>query len=338
MREVSPLVSVVIASYNYGDLIEKRIESFLNQTYKNIEIIVLDDCSTDNSRDEIEKFRSDNRIRIVYNDENLGWIKNSNLGLRMSKGEYVLFGNCDDVASSDLIENLVRPLNEDKSVGVSFCESELIDYFGNKIGSDRESRDRRFIHSTQSDCKIERMDMASFLSHSCVIPNLSAALFRREALALTEGFSSRYSICSDWNLFIELSLNWDFFYIRKPLNKFRQHKKNVRSSVTEIALSSQIIELLFEASLDDRLKFRVRRMFRKRSFVLFLLHFVIQKKKAIGLRYLFRINNSRDCQMIIYASCAAVIELIVVFIAFVERIVRLQGRKHSFSVRSRIKR
>ena len=338
MLKVSPLVSIVIASYNYGDLIEKRIESFLNQTYENVEIIILDDCSTDDSRDVIENFRSNNRIRIIYNNENLGWIKNSNLGISLAKGEFVLFGNCDDVASRDLIENLVRPLSEDKMLGVSFCESELIDYFGNQIGSDRDSRDRKFIHSTQSDCRIEGVEMASFLSHSCVIPNLSAALFRREALALTEGFSTRYSICSDWNLFIELSLKWDFFYIRKPLNKFRQHKKNVRSSVTEIALSSQIIELLFETSLDGRLKFRVRRMFRKRSFVLFLLHYVIHNKKAIGLRYLFQINNSRDCQMIIYASCAAVIELIVVFITFVERIVRLPRRKQSFSVRSRIKR
>lgn len=332
MRKVSPLVSIVIASYNYGDLIENRIESFLDQTYENIEIIVLDDCSTDNSRDVIEKFGSNNRIRIIYNNENLGWIQNSNLGISMSKGEYLLFGNCDDVASRDLIENLVRPLSEDKLVGVAFCESELIDYFGNQIGSDRDSRDRRFIHSTQSDCRIERVEMASFLSHSCVIPNLSAALFRREALALTEGFSTRYSICSDWNLFIELSLNWDFFYIRKPLNKFRQHKKNVRSSVKESALSSQIVELLVETSLDDRLQFRVRSGFRKRSFVLFLLHFKVQKKKAIGLRYLFQINNSRDFQMIIYASCAAVIELVTVFIAFAQRKVRLSGLKQLFSV------
>ena len=322
MREVSPLVSVVIASYNYGDLIEKRIESFLNQTYENIEIIILDDCSTDDSRDVIENFRSNDRIRIIYNDENLGWIKNSNLGISLSRGEYVLFGNCDDVASQDLIENLVRPFSEDKILGISFCESELIDYFGNQIGSDRDSRDHKFIHSTQSDCRIEGVEMASFLSHSCVIPNLSAALFRREALALSEGFSTRYSICSDWNLFIELSLSWDFFYIRKPLNKFRQHKKNVRSSVKESALSGQIIKLLVETSLDYRLKFRVRRRFRERSFVLFLLHFVVHKKKAIDLRYLFQINNSRDFQLIIYASFAAVIELFAVFIAFVQRKVR----------------
>jgi glycosyltransferase involved in cell wall biosynthesis len=324
MLEVSPLVSVVIASYNYGDLIEKRIESFLNQTYENIEITVLDDCSTDNSRDVIEKFRSNNRVRIIYNNENLGWIKNSNLGISVSKGEYVLFGNCDDIASRDLIENLVRPLIEDTLVGVSFCESELIDYFGNQIGSDRESRDRKFIHSTLSDCRIERIEMASFLSHSCVIPNLSAAMFRREALALTEGFPSRYSICSDWNLFIELSLNWDFFYIRKPLNKFRQHKKNVRSSVKESDLSRQIIELLVETSLDDRLKFRVRRRFRERSFVLFLLHFVVQKKKAIDLRCMFQISNLRDLQMIVCATFTAAFKLFTIFVTYRQRKGKLQ--------------
>ena len=325
MLEVAPLVSVVIASYNYGDLIEKRIESFLNQTYENIEIIVLDDCSTDNSRDEIEKFRSDNRIRIIYNDENLGWIRNSNLGLRMSKGEYVLFGNCDDVASRDLIENLVRPLNEDKSVGVCFCESELIDYFGNQIGSDRESRDRRFIHSTQSDCKIERMDMASFLSHSCVIPNLSAALFRREALALTEGFSSRYSICSDWNLFIELSLNWDYFYILRPLNKFRQHKKNIRSSVKESALSSQIIKLLVETSLDDRFKFGVRRRFRKRSLVLFFIQSLKPDSEKYGLRNVAQPNNLGEFILVTFAGFTAAVESIGIVFSRVFRRARIKN-------------
>ena len=328
MREVSPLVSVVIASYNYGDLIEKRIESFLNQTYENTEIIILDDCSTDDSRDVTEKFRSNNRIRIIYNNENLGWIKNSNLGLSMSKGEYVLFGNSDDVASRDLIENLVRPLIKDKLVGVSFCESELIDYIGNQIGSDRDSRDRKFIHSTQSDCRIERMEMASFLSHSCVIPNLSAALFRREALALTEGFSTRYSICSDWDLFIALSLNWDFFYIRKPLNKFRQHKKNVRSSVKESALSKQIIELLVETSLDDRYKFGLRRKFRKRSAVLFFLHRLRQENEAIDLRYMFQISNPRDLHMVICAIFTAVFELFTIFITYRQRKVGLSNQRY----------
>jgi glycosyltransferase involved in cell wall biosynthesis len=312
MHEVSPLVSVVIASYNYGDLIENRIDSFLNQTYEHLEIIVLDDCSTDNSREVIEKFRSNNRVRIFYNNENLGWIKNSNLGISLSKGEYVLFGNCDDIASRDLIENLVGPLSRDEIVGVSFCESELIDYLGNQIGSDRDSRDKKFIHSTQSDCRIERMEMASFLSHSCVIPNLSAALFRREAIELAEGFSTRYSICSDWNLFIELSLTWDFFYIRKPMNKFRQHKKNVRSSIKESLLSSQIIELLVETSLDGRYKFRVRRRFRKRSLVLFFIHTLKQNREKIGLGYVLQANNLLEIKIITYAFFTAVVESIVI--------------------------
>lgn len=312
MHEVSPLVSVVIASYNYGDLIENRIDSFLNQTYENIEIVVLDDCSTDNSRQVIEKFRSNNRVRIFYNNENLGWIKNSNLGISVSKGEYVLFGNCDDIASRDLIENLVGPLNRDKIVGVTFCESELIDYLGNQIGSDRDSRDKKFIYSTQSDCRIERMEMASFLSHSCVIPNLSAALFRREAIELAEGFSTRYSICSDWNLFIELSLAWDFFYIRKPMNKFRQHEKNVRNSIKKSILSSQIIELLVETSLDGRHSFRVRRRFRKRSLVLFFIHTLKQNREKIGLGYVLQADNLLEIKMVAYAIFTAVVESIVI--------------------------
>ena len=166
--------------------------------------------------------------------------------------------------------------------------------------------------------------MASFLSHSCVIPNLSAALFRREALALTEGFSSRYSICSDWNLFIELSLNWDTFYILRPLNKFRQHKKNIRSSVKESALSSQIIKLLVETSSDDRFKFGVRRRFRKRSLVLFLIQSLKPDSEKYGLRNVVQPNNLGEFILVTFAGFTAAVESIGIVFSRVSQRARIK--------------
>ena len=83
-------VSVIVPNYNYAAYLEERIESVLNQSYQDFELIILDDCSTDNSRILIEQYRSDPHVsHIVYNEVNTGspfkqWAK----GIELAKGEY----------------------------------------------------------------------------------------------------------------------------------------------------------------------------------------------------------------------------------------------------------
>lgn len=87
-----PLVSVIVPNYNHARFLEERMESVLGQTYQNIEVIILDDCSTDNSREVIEKYRNNPKVaKIVYNDANSGspfrqWKKGMELALVISYG------------------------------------------------------------------------------------------------------------------------------------------------------------------------------------------------------------------------------------------------------------
>lgn len=109
----SALVSVVIPNYNQESLIEKALYSVLDQTYKNIELLVLDDCSTDKSKDVLEKIRRENpsrNINIVYNPVNLGITKNKNLGFKLAKGDYITYLDGDDFYYPEKIEKELERL------------------------------------------------------------------------------------------------------------------------------------------------------------------------------------------------------------------------------------
>ena len=94
----APLVSVIIPNYNYARFLTERIDSVLSQTFQNFELIILDDCSTDNSREVIERYRSNPKVsHIIYNQSNTGspfaqWEK----GLSVARGKYIWVAEADD--------------------------------------------------------------------------------------------------------------------------------------------------------------------------------------------------------------------------------------------------
>ena len=85
-----PLISILIPTYNVGAWIDEAINSIIEQTYKKIEIIIIDDYSTDNTREKIQNLaRTDSRIKIIYNKENQKIVKSLNQGLLLAKGQYI---------------------------------------------------------------------------------------------------------------------------------------------------------------------------------------------------------------------------------------------------------
>ncbi|RAP53530.1 MAG: hypothetical protein BZ138_00620 [Methanosphaera sp. rholeuAM270] len=102
----NPLVSVIMPVYNREELIENAIDSVLNQSYKNIELIIIDDKSTDNTPEIIEKIE-DKRIRIIYNKENLGISRSRNIGLTESRGKYIMYLDSDNDWEKDYVKATV---------------------------------------------------------------------------------------------------------------------------------------------------------------------------------------------------------------------------------------
>lgn len=103
-----PLVTIIIPCYNYGTYLKKAVDSVTGQTYKNLEIIILDDGSTDNTQDVVKKIQSSHSKIIYHRQENKGIIKIRNLGIDMAKGEYLLQLDADDFLDYNYVEETVR--------------------------------------------------------------------------------------------------------------------------------------------------------------------------------------------------------------------------------------
>jgi glycosyltransferase involved in cell wall biosynthesis len=226
----SPKVSVVIPSYNHGRYLTQRMDSIFAQTYRDLETIVLDDASTDDSRLKLLPYYGWLRGRVVVNAVNGGsafpqW----NRGIALAKGEYVWIAESDDAADPRFLETLVPLLDENPGVGLAYCASKLIDADGRPVGDS-------FGHT--SDLDPERWNAAyinsgideirRFLVRKNTIPNASAVLVRRSVLVRTLPIDSSFKLCGDWLHWAKVLLRSNVAYVPELLNFWRLETSNSR--------------------------------------------------------------------------------------------------------------
>lgn len=127
-----PLVSVVIATYNGARFIREQLESIIGQTYPNIEIIIVDDASKDDTIAIVKEYTiKDPRVRLHPSEINMGFLKNFERGVLLCQGDYVALSDQDDIWLPQKIEVLIR---ERKDHALIYCNSELIDQNGKSLG------------------------------------------------------------------------------------------------------------------------------------------------------------------------------------------------------------
>lgn len=264
---VAGLVSVVVASYNHARYLPRRMESLIGQTYTNIEILVIDDCSPDNSVEVLRAYAHHPQVRLIERKTNGGWVSVSNQGIELARGEYVLFANCDDDCEPQMIERLVAALAPHPEAGLAFCRSAMVDEHGARIGDDFAVREPAFRARCADGCLLSRDEMRRFLMHSCVIPNLSAALIRRSCFECVGALSHEYKACSDWDLFFRIADYFDFVYVAAPLNHFRQHGRTIRSATKGRITYDEFFRVLLgqmrhpSFSAAERSRFRLHAMY-----------------------------------------------------------------------------
>lgn len=226
-----PKVSVIIPNYNHARFLEKRIQSVLNQTYQDFEVIYLDDASTDNSNEVFAKFAGDKRIQAVYNQTNSGSpFKQWNLGISLAQGDYVWLAESDDYADKRLLAELVGRLDNNPNVGLAYCQSLIVDEYDNTkytcnldwIRSlDKERWQKDFINIGKNECE-------RYLIFGNTIPNASAVLIRRSIYEKAGCVDETMRLCGDWMLWIKMLLLSDIAFVAEPLNYFRVHSGIVR--------------------------------------------------------------------------------------------------------------
>ena len=144
MKLNSPEISVYITNHNYGNYLNLSIKSVLNQTFKDFELIILDDGSTDNSIKILSKFKNNKKIRIIY-QKNEGMIKSINTAIKASKGRFVLRLDADDYLNKNALLVLYNEIVKNKGVGLVYSDyylvdkknnilklEKVLDYFGSK--------------------------------------------------------------------------------------------------------------------------------------------------------------------------------------------------------------
>ena len=138
------LISVIIPAYNAEKHIAKCLDSILTSTYKNLEVIVVNDGSTDNTKQVVESFLSDGRL-ILHNKENGGVSIARNIGLDMASGDYISFIDADDYIDEYFFERLVNQFAINPLVDVSCCRIVQVDENGVKIGKGFTAFENDFI-------------------------------------------------------------------------------------------------------------------------------------------------------------------------------------------------
>jgi glycosyltransferase involved in cell wall biosynthesis len=268
------LVSVIVASYNHAEYLVQRMDSLLAQTYKDFEIIVIEDVSPDNSLEVLHRYENNPLVKLVVRERNGGWVKVSNQGIDLARGEFILFANCDDACQPQLIERLVAAMGANPSAGIAFCRSLLVDEHNRILGEDFATREASFRRLCAADRLISGSKMSRFLLNSCVIPNLSAALIRKKCLVEAGGFCSDYRVCSDWDLFFRVTARHDVAYVCAPLNRFRQHPTTIRSLTKERIVIEEYLRLLLSCVARLDLSFTERCRYRTRIMYLWAVHLI----------------------------------------------------------------
>ena len=224
-----PKVSVIVPNYNHARFLPKRIESILNQTFQDFELILLDDCSTDNSRSILSSYAGDPRITVEFNKVNSGsTFKQWNKGVRLARGNHVWIAESDDYADDGLLERLVAVLDVEPQVVLVNCRSWRVYEDGRSDGyadSDLVDQDRdKWANDFNAD---GREECSNYFV--CVIPvfNASSVLFRKAVYEMVGGADESLRYCGDWKLWAAMALQGRIAHIKEPLNYYRVHSRNV---------------------------------------------------------------------------------------------------------------
>ena len=206
-----PKVSIIMNCYNGEKFLKTSINSLINQSYKNFEIIFYDNKSTDNSINIIRSFR-DKRIRIFSSKKKLKLYKARNSAIKKAKGKYLTFLDTDDIWSKDKLQKQINLINKNELIEIIYSNF-------NMLKQKKKIKYKRFNYELPSG-KITR-DLINNYSIGILTVLIKKKLFDKFK------FNETYDIIGDFDLMIKLSLNNNIYVIQKPLATYRIHESNL---------------------------------------------------------------------------------------------------------------
>lgn len=214
MANFCPKVSVVMVVYNGEKYIYDSIESVLNQTYKNFELLIINDGSTDNTVSIIESFQ-DIRIRLIHNEENKQQVYSRNRAIELAKGEYIAVNDADDLSMPTRLEKQVEILDNEPDIAIVGSWVRIVDENADKI------------HDWKLPIEPEHINWALCFY---VPVTHSAMMYRKEVVQQLGGYGTEETFAEDYQLFIKIVKTAYMKNIPEVLQYTRTHNRRVTLS------------------------------------------------------------------------------------------------------------
>jgi glycosyltransferase involved in cell wall biosynthesis len=213
-------VSVIIPTLNRTPLLKRALESVMSQTYKNLEILVIDDSpdkEINKKNSNMIKELNDNRIKFILNENKHGGAGARNHGISLAIGELIAFLDDDDIWKEEKIELQTKKIIRDPSLGIVYCDYELYDNDENKI-ADIQNRTKGKIY-------------LKLLKSFCV-SETSTALIKKEVFKKIGSFDENLRANHEYDLYIRISELYEFDYVDKILVKKYHYNERISSDFT----------------------------------------------------------------------------------------------------------
>lgn len=209
------LVTVYITNYNYGRYIRRAIESVLNQTLKNLELIIIDDGSTDNSKEIIETYANQKIISIIY-QKNKGLNITNNVALKAAKGKYIVRLDADDFFEPRALEEMSNILEANPEIGLVFPDYFLIDPEENVLS------------------EVKRHDFDNEVTILDQPAHGACTMIRVDSLKAVGGYDESYTCQDGYELWVKFVSKFKVTNINKPLFSYRRHNNNLTNNEDRI--------------------------------------------------------------------------------------------------------
>jgi glycosyltransferase involved in cell wall biosynthesis len=225
---MNPTVSVIVPTYNRSGLLKIAVESVLNQNFTDYEIIITDNCSTDDTAEVVARL-SDNRIRYYLNPANVGLTRNYNRALSLATGKYIAVFSDDDVMLPGNLAAKVNILDQYPSVGLVHSNTKEIDGQG-IITNDEHSQgwNNRIWSEMTSKPLMPGKRAYDILYDEWNFVSMPTVMMRKNILdgAKIE-FNNQVTFILDWDMWLNIARLSDFYFIEEPLVQIRTHGMNL---------------------------------------------------------------------------------------------------------------
>jgi len=285
-----PKVSIIIPNYNHAKFLQQRLDTVFNQTFQNFEVILLDDASTDSSKEILNAYKNHPKVsQIIINNENSGSpFKQWKRGIELAKGDYIWIAESDDYCELTFLETLLALFVEDSEVLV-YSASTIINDEGKNMGRHKWADGLDVKRWTQDFFNNGKNEIKQYLRYRNTITNASAVVFKKDAVKDIH-YPLDMKFCGDWYIWIEILKQGNVAYTYKELNYFRRHSASTRP-VKTFEIEKQRINEYLEIVLANSQFFS---RFLNRNKYLWILNEWQEKKKNFPKTKLEHLGLSID--------------------------------------------